>query len=44
MVTMHHGIDVKKFHFMPAAREAERRALGYVDRKLLPVQAPPSAD
>ncbi|MFK2902971.1 glycosyltransferase [Dyella ginsengisoli] len=35
MVTMHNGIDVAKFHFLPKARVQERRALGCTDRKLL---------
>lgn len=35
MVTMHNGIDVEKFRFLPAARDAERKALDCVDRMLL---------
>ena len=35
MVTMHNGIDVEKFRFMPRARDELRQALGCVDGKLL---------
>lgn len=35
MVTIHNGIDVQKFRFMPQARDELRRTLGCVDGKLL---------
>ncbi len=35
MVTMHNGIDVQKFRFLPAARDELRRQLGCVDHPLM---------
>ena len=35
MVTMHNGIDVEKFRFMPQARDELRRTLGCIDGTLL---------